>query len=172
MEIIQSNPINPSKYQICYFVHECTLNSRKRRGCQLNRRKILWMLGTCLIALSLIMASCGKAAITITPKTTATTTIATTTTAAPLLATSAKDIVGTWVGISADKLYQRFNSDGTCQTATSLDNLATKPDVESTFRFEGTHFILTEVAATGRPSCSSQTGTYEIQLLTTGTSSS
>ena len=48
----------------------------------MNRRKILWMVGTCLIALSLIMASCGKAAITITPKTTATATTSAATTVA------------------------------------------------------------------------------------------
>ena len=121
----------------------------------------------------LAAAGCASSAVkTPVPSVTTPTSTPPTTTTAPLLATSAKDIVGTWVGISADKLYQRFNSDGTCQTATSLDNLATKPGVESTFRFERTHFILTEVAATGLPSCSSNPGTYEIQLLTTGTSSS
>ena len=46
----------------------------------MNRQKLLWMVGTCLTATSLIMASCGKAAITITPKTTATTTPTTTAT--------------------------------------------------------------------------------------------
>jgi len=130
---------------------------------------MLVYLGFVLLAAAGCVSSAVKTPV---PSVTTPTSTPPTTTTAPLLATSAKDIVGTWVGISADKLYQRSNSDGTCQTATSLDNLATKPDVESTFRFEGTHFILTEVAATGRPSCSSQTGTYEIQLLTTGTSSS
>lgn len=117
----------------------------------------------------LATAGCASSAVT-TPVPSVTTPPSTspTTTTAPLLATSAKDIVGTWVGIGTDGLYQSFNEDGTCQTATLLDNLATKPDVESTFRFEGTHFILTEVMATGLPSCSSKPGTYEIQLLTNG----
>ena len=91
-----------------------------------------------------------------------------TATPTPVLATSAKDIVGTWVGVGADGLYQRFNEDGTCQTATSLERLTTEPDVECTFQFEGTRLSLTEVKATGLPECPAKTGIYEVRLLANG----
>jgi hypothetical protein len=78
----------------------------------------------------------------------------------PVLATSAKDILGTWFGLGAEGLYQRFNADGTFHTATSLEALTSnKPDVVSTFRFEGTQLILTEVSATGLPPCAAKTVT-------------
>ena len=86
----------------------------------------------------------------------------------PVLATSAEQIVGTWLGIKADGMYERFNLDGTSQVAVSLDTLADKPDTEMTFRFEGTRFIYTEVKATGLPSCGSTPGIYEVQLLPNG----
>ena len=93
-----------------------------------------------------------------------------TATPTPVLATSAKDIVGTWVGVGgADGLYQRFNEDGTCQVATSLEALATKPAAECTFQFEGTRLSLTEVKTTGLPECSpAKTGIYEVHLLANG----
>jgi len=39
----------------------------------------------------------------------------------PVLAASAQDIAGTWQGIGTDGLYMRFNADGTCYVATSLE---------------------------------------------------
>jgi hypothetical protein len=88
----------------------------------------------------------------------------------PVLATSGEQIVGTWVGTgaAADRLYQRFNPDGTVQAATTLEKLNSTPGAELTFRFEGTQFLLTEVSATGLPSCSAKTGTYQVQLLPDG----
>jgi hypothetical protein len=85
-----------------------------------------------------------------------------------VLATSAEQIAGTWMGAgaAADRLYQRFNLDGTYQVARKLESLNNnKPDADSTFRFEGTQFFVTEVSATGLPTCSDATGTYQVQLL-------
>jgi len=115
------------------------------------------------LALLMALAACAAPAPTPTPLPPTPTPAPT-----PVLATSAAQIVGTWVGLKADGMYQRFNLDGTNQTAASLENLATKPDSESTFRFEGTQFILTEVKATGLPPCAAKTGIYEVQLLPNG----
>ncbi len=82
----------------------------------------------------------------------------------PMLASSAKDIVGTWLGLGTDGLYQRFNQDGTCQTGLAQGSV----DVECTWRFDGTRLVMTEVKAIGLPPCSSKTGTYEVQLLPNG----
>jgi len=86
----------------------------------------------------------------------------------PVLAASAQDIVGTWQGIGTDGLYMRFNADGTCYVATSLEALNTKPDAINTFRFEGTHLIMMEVEASGLPSCGATPAIYEVQLQTNG----
>ena len=91
-----------------------------------------------------------------------------TATPTPVLATSAKDIVGTWVGVGAEGLYHRFNEDGTHQVGTSLQVLVAKPDVEETFRFEGTRLIFTEVKVTGLPPCGPAPGIYEVHLLANG----
>jgi hypothetical protein len=86
-----------------------------------------------------------------------------------VLATSAKDIVGTWFGIEADGLYQQFNKDGTCQTALTPENLASQPNFKCSFRFEGTHLIMiTEGHPIGLPSCPGTTSIYEVQLLSDG----
>ena len=111
------------------------------------------------IAAVLLVPACGPGA-TPTPTPTPAPT--------PVLAAKADDIVGTWVGIGADALYERFNADGTLQVAKSLKNLADKPDARMTFRFEGTRLILTEVEAIGLPSCDAKTAVYEVQLLPDG----
>jgi hypothetical protein len=85
-----------------------------------------------------------------------------------VLATSVKDIVGTWVGIGTDGLYHRFNEDGTCQVATSLEALATQPGAECTFQFEGTRLSLTVVKEITLPPCPAKTGIYEVHLLANG----
>ena len=115
------------------------------------------------LALLATLAACAAPAPTPTPTPPAPT-------AAPtaILATSAQQIVGTWFGIGTDGIYQRFNQDGTWQVARVLENLASKPDAELTFRFEGTEFILTELKATGLPSCDAKSATYQVQLLPNG----
>ncbi len=82
----------------------------------------------------------------------------------PVLATSAKDIVGIWHGLGADGLYQQFFEDGTIRVAVSRDGLS-YPDVEMTFVFEDARLVFKETKATGLPPCGSKVGTYEVQLL-------
>jgi hypothetical protein len=82
--------------------------------------------------------------------------------------TSLEDMADTWVGLDADRLYHRFNVDGTCFSSVLPENLNTRPSLEATCRFEGNHFIYTEVKATGLPSCGGKPGTYEVHLLANG----
>jgi hypothetical protein len=120
--------------------------------------------GSAALVLLVALAACAAPAPTATPTPPAPTLAAT-----AVLATSADQIVGTWLGIGADGMYQRFNQDGTWQVARVLENLASKPDAELTFRFEGTQLILTEVKATGLPSCDpNNTATYQVELLPNG----
>ena len=84
------------------------------------------------------------------------------------LATSLEDIAGTWVGLEADRMYQRFNLDGTCFSSVSLENLNTNPAVESTCRFEGDQLIMTDVKVTGLTSCGGKPGRYQVHLLANG----
>ena len=84
------------------------------------------------------------------------------------LGTSLEDIAGTWVGLGADRLYQRFNLDGTCFASVLLENLNTKPAIESTCVFEGDVLFITEVRATGLPSCGGKPGRYQVHLLANG----
>ena len=97
------------------------------------------------------------------PTRTPTPTVSATPAPTPVLATRAKDIIGTWFGLGTDGLYQRFYENGTCQTGVSAESV----DVECTFRFEGTQVIITEVKAIGLPPCGSKTSIYEVQLLPT-----
>ena len=82
----------------------------------------------------------------------------------PVLATSAKDIVGIWHGLGTDGLYQQFFEDGTIRVAVSREGLLS-PDVEMTFVFEDARFVFKETKAIGLPSCGSKVGTYEVELL-------
>jgi hypothetical protein len=125
---------------------------------------ILFCIGFVLMA----MGGCSSPGPTTGLSATTSSSILTTSTSTTKLATGAKDIDGIWVGLGADRLYQRFNLDGTNQTARTLENLTAKPDAESTFKFEGNRFIVTEVAATGLPSAGPDPGVYEVQLLQNG----
>jgi hypothetical protein len=84
------------------------------------------------------------------------------------LATSLEDIAGTWVGLGTDRLYQRFNLDGTHYASVSLENLNTKPAVEGTCAFEGDVLFITDVKVTGLPSCGGKPGSYQVHLLANG----
>ena len=84
------------------------------------------------------------------------------------LATSLEDIAGTWVGTTADRMYQQFNLDGTCYTSVSLEKLNTQPGVESTCAFEADVLVMTDVKVTGLPSCGGKPGRYQVHLLDNG----
>jgi len=88
-------------------------------------------------------------------------------TATPVLATSASQFIGTWHGIKADGMYERFTADGILQTAGTLEGLA-NPDAECTYRFEGTRLTIKELKATGLPPCGTKEGVYEVELLASG----
>jgi hypothetical protein len=77
-------------------------------------------------------------------------------------------LIGTWFGIKRDGMYQRFNTDGSCQTAIKLKMLTTKPNVECTYRFEGSHLIINAIAVSGLPACPEPEGVYEVYLLANG----
>ena len=83
------------------------------------------------------------------------------------LATSIKDIIGTWN--NADKsVYLRFYEDGTLHQSHSLDNLDNKPYAKSEVWFEGAQMFLKETAVSGVPSCGDTPGIYEVRLLPDG----
>ena len=82
------------------------------------------------------------------------------------LATSADEILGTWVG--SDVFYIRFDSDGTYRQAHSLEKLQIEPYAISSYQFERTEIVTTEISVSGVPSCGKKIGRYEIQLLENG----
>lgn len=84
------------------------------------------------------------------------------------LITEAQDLVGTWFGYGSDGMYQRFNEDGTCQTALELENLDLAPNVECTYHFEGERLTMTTISVSGLPPCPDTEAVYEVQSLPNG----
>lgn len=85
----------------------------------------------------------------------------------PVLITSAEMLIGNWqpLTISRDAMFLQINSDGTCRQSFSPDGLTDVPEVECTYAFEGTNFLITTVKLNGLPECPSQTGKYEVRLI-------
>jgi len=81
------------------------------------------------------------------------------------LATYAEEIVGTWF---AGNFFIRFDKDGTFRQAHALDKLDSQPYAISSYQFEGTKIVTTEISVSGVPSCGKKIGSYEIQLLESG----
>ena len=81
------------------------------------------------------------------------------------LAMSAEEIAGTW---HAGNYYIRFDKDGTYRQAHALDKLDSRPYAISSYHFEGTKMVTTEVSVSGVPSCGKKSGSYEIRLLESG----
>ena len=114
-----------------------------------------------LMTLVMIASACGS---TPTP-------IAAPPTSAPTpaftLATSIKDIIGTWYN-DGKAVYLRVYEDGTLHQSHSLDNLDNQPYAISEVQFEGTQMFLKETAVSGVPSCGDTPGIYEVRLLPDG----
>lgn len=85
----------------------------------------------------------------------------------PELLTSAETLIGNWEPLKKgrDATFLQINSDGTCGQSFLLETLDDFPQVECTYKFEGTNFLLTAVKLNGVPECPSPTGKYEIQLI-------
>jgi len=81
------------------------------------------------------------------------------------LVSSIDEILGTW---SAGNYYIRFDSDGTFRQAHALDDLDSLPYAVTSYQFEGSEMVITEVSVSGVPSCGSKIGRYEIRLLENG----
>ena len=81
------------------------------------------------------------------------------------LATSAGEFLGTWV---SGNYYIRFDKDGTFRMAHALDRLDSRPYAISSYQFEGTKMVTTDIKVSGVPSCGKKIGSYEIQLLKSG----
>lgn len=81
------------------------------------------------------------------------------------LATSAENIVGTWV---VGSYFIRFDKDGTFRQARALDELASHPYAITSYQFEDTKMVIKEVSVSGVPTCGKKIGNYEIQLLKSG----
>ena len=82
------------------------------------------------------------------------------------LATSAEDVVGTWV--RSGVLYLRFDSDGTFRQAHAPDQLESQPYAISSYQFEGTEMVTMGISVSGFPSCGKKVGRYEIRFLENG----
>jgi hypothetical protein len=83
------------------------------------------------------------------------------------LATSIKDIMGTWHN-EGKGIYLRFYEDGTLHQSHSLGGLDNRPYAISEVWFEGTQIFLKETAVSGVPSCGDTPGIYEVRLLPDG----
>lgn len=62
-------------------------------------------------------------------------------------------------------MYQRFNEDGTCQLAWVREALDTNPNVQCTYRFEGTQLILTEISTRGSVENCREDGIYQVEIV-------
>jgi hypothetical protein len=82
-----------------------------------------------------------------------------------ILATSMEEIVGVWRGIKAHAVFQRFDEDGSCHVANTLETLDTPPNVECVYHFEGDHLYLEVVKNNEFPPCSEPLSVYQVQLL-------
>lgn len=82
------------------------------------------------------------------------------------LATSAEEIVGTWLEGGAG--YNRFYEDGTFHQAHALDDLDHQPYAISEFWFEGTQMFTKELSVSGVPSCGDTIGIYKVRWLEGG----
>ena len=112
------------------------------------------------LLITLLLAGCGGSAVTPTPgPPNAIPTQAIT------LATSTEEILGTW---EFGRTYIRFDRDGTFRQASSLSKLDSRPFAVSSYQFEGTTMMITEISVAGVPTCGEKTGSYEIQLLESG----
>ena len=80
------------------------------------------------------------------------------------LATSAEEILGTWVAVDCI----RFDRDGTFRQAYTLEKLDSDPYAINSYQFEGTKMVITEVSVSGVPPCGKKVGSYEIRLLESG----
>jgi hypothetical protein len=85
-----------------------------------------------------------------------------------VLASSAEQILGTWLGRGVDGLYHLFREDGICHVAVSEEKLADKPDAVSAYWFEGTQLFLKHLESPGLPDCPEEPAIYEVQLLANG----
>jgi hypothetical protein len=103
-----------------------------------------------------------------TPEPSPTATAPPTKTPAPILATSADDIIGIWqLGSGNFALFFQYAEDGTYRTAQRiLTNLEDSPTQKGQFTLEGG--LLTLVTSDESPLCAGQSGTYEVQLLEGG----
>jgi hypothetical protein len=126
------------------------------------RLKMKTTLTTFAILGLLLLSGCD----TFAPSPTAT--AAPTETPAPILATSADDIIGMWQFGSGDNaIFHQFDEDGTYRTAQRvLTNLQGSPQQLGEFTLEAG--LLTLVTSDESPACAGQSGTYEVQLLEGG----
>jgi hypothetical protein len=111
------------------------------------------------MALSLV--GCGAPADTTVPATA-------TLVSGPVLIDDPQDLIGTWFGFGRDGMYWRFNQNGTCQGAFVLERIDDRPNVECTFRFQGTHLVMTTVNVVEVRLCSEDTAIYEVKSLPNG----
>ena len=89
---------------------------------------------------------------------------------AETLATSADEIVGTWVSNScwAGTCYLRFYKDGTTHEASALDKLDGEPYAINSYQLKGTEMFVKEVKVVGVPSSGDVIGRYQVELLESG----
>jgi hypothetical protein len=80
--------------------------------------------------------------------------------------TSPEEIIGSYVWQS--KYYIRFDEDGTCRQAHTLDELDSKPYAIMYYEFEENRMIITEKAVFGVPACGDKIGKYRVELLSNG----
>jgi hypothetical protein len=60
-------------------------------------------------------------------------------------------------------MFIQFNADGTCKQSFTLTGLTGVPEVECTFKFEGSNLVITGVRENGVPGCKPPTATYQVQ---------
>ena len=86
----------------------------------------------------------------------------------PQLASSASDIMGTWLGIeTAAGMYIRFQEDGVCQQARLLSIIDTNPDVTCTYYFDGTDLHIDMILSPDSPlpPCQENSVIYQVVIL-------
>lgn len=85
-------------------------------------------------------------------------------TPAQILISDPAQLVGTWVTrVEGENWYARFNADGTCQQAYTIEALDSAPNVECTYQMDGTNLTYTDVALYQVPACETTTAIFQVE---------
>ena len=89
-------------------------------------------------------------------------------TPAPVLATSAEQILGTWQCLRGDRMFHQFREDGLYHVDYSLEDVGERPGAIAEYWFEGTTLLIRTIDTPSLPACDEPEASYTAELLENG----